>query len=266
MENAVKFRQRIAHGLPCLGTGVSFSDPTVAELLCQAGMDFLWIDTEHNPLTSEAVQSHIIATRASDAAALVRVGGLDQALFKPVLDSGADGVIVPLVRTAQDVEEAVALCRYPPQGRRGFGPRRVLRYGQLAIPEFCRLANESVLVIVQIELAEAVDNLDAILETPGLDAIVVGPNDLAGSIGHMGEPNHPQVLDLVEDIVRRARAANVLAGLAIGQDPAAATHWIEKGVQWLCLGVDWALLMESSSQVLRATRTRLSQSRTGPQW
>ena len=153
MENAVKFRDKIARGEPCQGLGVTFADPSIAEVLVEAGSDFLFIDMEHNPLTLEAVQGHIMATRASDAAAFVRVGACDQALTKPVLDSGADGIIVPLIRTADDVQQAVALCRYPPQGIRGYGPRRAVRYGRLGGPAFCRQANESVLVIVQIELA-----------------------------------------------------------------------------------------------------------------
>ena len=254
MENAIKFRQKIARGDCCLGTGVSFSDPTVSELLGQAGWDFLWIDTEHMALTTEAVQSHIIATRPTDTAALVRVGASDQTLIKPVLDSGADGVIVPLVRSAQEVQESVSFCRYPPQGARGFYPRRPSRYGRLRGPEFCRLANESVLAVVQIELVEAVEDLDAILKVPGLDAVAVGPNDLAASMGYVGEPNHPKVIAVVESIIHKARAANVIAGVAMGQDPKAARSWIEKGAQWVAMGTDWSLLVQMSDQVLADTR------------
>ena len=113
--------------------------------------------------------------------------------IKPVLDVGAAGVIVPLIRSAEDVRRAVAACLYPPQGIRGFGPRRPSNYGRLGGPEFCRAANEDVIVIVQIEHVDAVNDIDAILAVPGLTSVVIGPNDLAGSLGRMGEPEHPEV-------------------------------------------------------------------------
>ena len=255
MENAVNFRQKINDGGCCLGSGVTFFDSTVAELLSQAGMDFVWIDMEHNALTVEAVQNHIIATRASDAAAIVRVGAGDPTQIKVVLDSGADGVVVPMVRTAEEVRRVVADCRYPPEGRRGFGPRRPSRYGRLGGPEFCRLANESVLVIIQIELIDAVDNLDAILKTPGLDSVVVGPNDLAGSMGFVGQPDHPEVVKVVESIIQKSRAANVMAGLAATvSDP---QRWAALGVQWFILGTDWIFLVQAVDQALNDTQTSL---------
>ena len=256
MENAINFRQKIGDGGYCLGTGVTFFDPTVAELLSQAGMDFVWIDMEHNALTVEAVQNHIIATRASNAAAIVRLGSGDSALIKVVLDSGADGVVVAMVRTVDEVQQAVADCRYPPQGTRGFGPRRPSRYGRLGGREFCQLANESVLVVIQIELIDAVDNLDAILKTPGLDSVVVGPNDLAGSMGYVGQPDHPEVTKVVESIIEKSRAANVMAGLAATvSNP---QRWTALGVQWFVLGTDWNLLVQAVDQALSDTQTSLT--------
>src|SRR5207244_391059 len=135
---------------------------------------------------------------------LVRVAWNDPVLIKPVLDIGAAGVIVPLVRTAEDVHRAVAACRYPPEGIRGFGPRRPSQYGQLGGPEFCQAANASVITIVQIEHHEAVANLGEILAVPGLTGIVVGPNDLAGSLGHMGDTRHPDVLRTIETVLTQA--------------------------------------------------------------
>src|SRR5439155_26617319 len=125
---------------------------------------------------------------------LVRVQWNDPVLIKPVLDIGAAGVIVPSVSTADEARRAVAACRYPPDGIRGFGPRRPSNYGRLGGPEFCKAANEAVIVIIQIEHIHGVNNLDEILAVPGLTGILVGSNDLSGSMGHMGEPRHPDVL------------------------------------------------------------------------
>src|SRR5437667_9567128 len=186
MENARKFMEKIRRGQVCLGTGISFTDPTVTEALSTI-LDFVWIDMEHQPLTIETVQAHIMATKGTDTAPLVRVAWNDPVLIKPVLDMGAAGVIVPLVRTAEDVHRAVAACKYPPDGVRGYGPRRPSNYGRTGGPDYIRAANAAILPIVQIEHVDAVNHIEEILAVPGLATVVIGPNDLAGSLGHMGE-------------------------------------------------------------------------------
>src|SRR5260370_41070190 len=127
MENAIKFRDKIGRGEVCIGTFITCTDPAITEALCSVS-DFVWIDTEHNALSLETVQAHIMATKGSDTASLVRVPSNDPVLIKPVLDIGADGVIVPQVRTVDDVRLAVAACQYPPEGSRGFGPRRPIKF------------------------------------------------------------------------------------------------------------------------------------------
>ena len=121
----------------------------------------------YNPLTLQTVQSQLIATKGSDTTAHLRVHWNDPVLIKPVLDIGADGIIVPMVRTADDVRQAVAACRYPPEGIRGCGPRRPAKYWRLGGPEFYRLANKSIRVIAQIEHIDAKNNIDEILAVPG---------------------------------------------------------------------------------------------------
>src|SRR5436305_2876032 len=123
MQNAQKFRDKLNAGQVCYGSFITCTDPTITEALCGVS-DFVWIDTEHNALSLETVQGHLMATNGTNTAALVRVPWNDPVLIKPVLDIGADGVIVPLVRTADDVRRAVTACRYPPDGVRGYGPRR----------------------------------------------------------------------------------------------------------------------------------------------
>src|SRR5436190_23939488 len=123
MHNADKLREKLTRGQVCLGTGITFADAAVTEALCRV-FDFVWIDLEHTPLSLESVQGHLMATKGTDVAPLVRVPWNDPVLIKPVLDLGAAGVIVPMVRTPEDVARAVAACRYPPAGVRGYGPRR----------------------------------------------------------------------------------------------------------------------------------------------
>jgi len=256
-DQADTFREKLRRGQTCLGTVISFTDPTVTEALSQV-LDFVWIDMEHNALCLESVQGHIMATKGSETSPLVRVPWNDPVLIKPVLDIGAAGVIVPLIRTADEARRAVAACLYPPLGIRGFGPRRASRYGQLGGPEFCRAANASVLPMVQIEHVEAVANIDEILAVPGLASIVFGPQDLAGSMGLMGQPRHPHVLAAIDTVIAKARLAGVPIGIGAGDDPEVLRDWVVRGVQWLTMGGDSSLLLRAARQVAESVRVRAS--------
>jgi 2-dehydro-3-deoxyglucarate aldolase/4-hydroxy-2-oxoheptanedioate aldolase len=256
MENAGKFRDKMARGQVCLGTCITFTDAAVTEALSGV-FDFVWIDMEHGALSLETAQAHVMATKGSDAAPLVRVAWNDPVLIKPVLDLGAAGVIVPLVRTAEDVARAVAACRYPPLGVRGYGPRRPSRYGQAGGKAFCEAANAAVLPIAQIEHLDAVNNLDAILAVSGLAALVVGPNDLSGSMGHMGEPGHPEVRAAIETVLAKGRRAKVPVGIGTGDDAEALIGWFNRGAQWLLVGADFTLLLKAASQTAGRVREHL---------
>jgi 2-dehydro-3-deoxyglucarate aldolase/4-hydroxy-2-oxoheptanedioate aldolase len=252
-DNAEVFREKLARKQVCAGTIISFTDPAVTEALCQV-FDFVWIDMEHGALSLETVQAHVMATRGTETAPLVRVAWNDPVLIKPVLDLGAAGVIAPLVRTADDVRRAVAGCLYPPEGVRGFGPRRPSEYGRLGGPEFCRAANARVLPIVQIEHIEAVENLGEILAVPGLASVVLGPNDLAGSMGFMGQPQHRDVLRTIDSVIARARQAGVPIGVGSGDDPDMLADWVSRGVDWLAISGDYNLLLRAAAQAAGRVR------------
>jgi 2-dehydro-3-deoxyglucarate aldolase/4-hydroxy-2-oxoheptanedioate aldolase len=253
MENANKLKQKLQQGQFCLGVGISFNDAAVTEALCRV-YDFAWIDTEHNGMTLERVEGHIVATRATGATSLVRVPWNDPVLVKPVLDLGADGVIFPMIRTAEDVRNAVAACRYPPEGIRGYGPRRPTHFARAGGSDYCKKANQTVLTVVQIETAEAVENLDAILAVPGLTSVVIGPNDLSGSLGHMADPGHPDVVKVIESIIARVRDSSVFVGIAVGSDPKQGIRWMEQGAHWLQFGVDFGLMVERADKVCGIVR------------
>jgi 2-keto-3-deoxy-L-rhamnonate aldolase RhmA len=252
MENANKFRDKVRNGEPCLGMGITFADATVTEALCST-LDFVWIDMEHTALSLESVQGHIMATRGSNTAPLVRVRWNDPVLIKPVLDMGAAGVVVPMVRNAEEATRAVASCLYPPEGIRGFGPRRPSDYGRHFGPEFCSSANRSVMIIAQIEHKEAIENIDEILAVPGLTGIVFGPYDLSGSMGHMAQPSHREVVQAMEMVLAKARKTKLLVGTGVG-DARQAKEWLDKGVNWLLLGVDFRLLVSATSDLASAVR------------
>ena len=123
------FREKMSRGEVCIGTAITFYDPAISEALA-GDLDFIWIDAEHNALSLETIQLHLMAVRGTTTFPVVRVAWNDPVLLKPVLDIGAPGVVVPLIRTADDARLAVSACRYPPEGIRGYGPRRAARYGR----------------------------------------------------------------------------------------------------------------------------------------
>jgi 2-dehydro-3-deoxyglucarate aldolase/4-hydroxy-2-oxoheptanedioate aldolase len=256
VEKSLTVFDRMKQGETVLGTVVTVNDPVVTEALCTA-YDFLWIDMEHNPLTLDVVQNHLLAAKGTGVTMLVRVPWNDPVLIKPVLDIGAHGVIVPMVSTAEDTKRAVAACRYPPEGIRGYGPRRPSNYGRLGGPEFCKAANDAMITVVQIELADAVTNIDAIVRVPGLSGVLIGSNDLSGSLGVMGQPRHPKVLAAIETVIAAAHKAKMPVGIAIGDDVAMLQEWIDKGINWVTSGGDTALMLRGADQVTSQLRAHI---------
>jgi 2-keto-3-deoxy-L-rhamnonate aldolase RhmA len=250
MENAIRFREMIRRGEIPLGTIVSFNDPAISEALCR-DLAFIWIDAEHGAMTLAIIQSHIMALKGSHAAAIVRVPWNDPVLIKPILDMGAEGIIVPLVRTADDARKAVAACKYPPEGIRGYGPRRPSEFGRLGGPEFVKKMNDSILVILQIEHIDAVNNIDEMVAVPGVSSLVIGSNDLSGSLGLLGQPRHPKVLEAIDQVIAAAHRAKVPVGIGIGNESAVINEWISKGMQWVAMGGDSSLLLAALDQVSR---------------
>jgi len=246
-------RDRLRAGEICLGTWTASSDPCIAEMLTGSGYDFIVIDSEHGALGIESVQQDIMAMKGTGVAPIVRVPWNDAVLVKRVLDSGAAGVLIPLVRSAEEVEQAIAACMYPPAGIRGFGPRRPSNYERDATA-YLATANESLVVWVQIEHIDAVNAIDAIVSTPRLDGVFIGSNDLSGSLGLLGQPRHPRVMEAIDKTIASAKAAGVSVGIAGPADPQAAFEWLSKGVQFITLGSDASLLIQASEASVQGVR------------
>jgi len=257
MEAIAKFRQHLKAGRLCLGASISFTDPLVTDALGDS-VDFFWIDTEHCAMSPEALQGHLLAARARNVPALVRVGCGSTPYIKAALDAGAEGVIVPLVRSAEEVRQIVGDCRYPPVGRRGFGPRVPSNYGRNGGPEYIERANSNIFVAVQIETAEALEAIDDILSVPGLDSLVIGPWDLSGALGRLGDVHHPEVVAAIETIISKTRAAGLSVGAGMNADTDLACVMAERGVQWIQLGGDFGYLVKFMDQITASVRARFS--------
>ena len=235
INNVERFRQRMRDGIICVGTRVQVTDPLVSEIVAEAGHDFVWIEMEHGHLDLAALMGHILALRGTDAAPLVRVAWNDPVRIKPILDMAPAGIVVPMVRSADEARRAVQACRYPPEGIRGFGPIRNM-YGLDSMADYLKIAADQIMVFVQIEHIDAVGDLDAILATPGLDGIVLGRNDLSGSMGKLGQHADPEVQEAIDTVFSKTRQTDLFMGVAIGLDLAPVKAWREKGAHFFCIG------------------------------
>ena len=252
-EAIAAFRKRLQEGRLLIGASIYLTDPRASEALADS-VDFLWIDLEHNAMSPEVLTGHLLAARGKNKPTFVRVAGGSTPFIKPVLDAGADGIVVPQVRSAEEVRQIVADCRYPPVGRRGFGPLVPTNYGRIGGMTYAAQADQNLFVAVMIETIEAVRAIDEIVSIPGLDSVVLGPWDLSGSLGVLGELEHPTVVAAVEEVIARARTAGVSVGAGMGIDVEYACIQARRGVQWLQVGVDFGYLIHGVDQITARIR------------
>jgi len=246
------FHPLIGDGRTAVGTWLTLPDPSIGEALADAGFDFLVADGEHGPIDTSELYALLPATRAASIPLLYRVGANEPVRIMHALDAGASGVIIPQVRTVADAERAIAWCRYPPIGLRGIAPRRASGYGRRTAA-YLEAANGLVTCAVQIETREALDVLDQILAVQGLDTILVGPNDLASSLGHTGDINHAEVEAAINHIGERAQAAGVPAGVWTGS-PTQARLRLSQGWSWVTVGSDYGFLVAAADSTVRDIR------------
>jgi len=249
IDRSLEFKQRMRNGEVLYGSWIDLVDPCACEIMSELGFDWFLIDTEHGPIDIGTLQNMLIAMRGSSTVPIVRVPWNDQVVIKRTLDVGAMGIVVPLVRTAQDVRDAVSYTKYPSAGVRGCSPRRASSYF-LDIQNYLEKANDGIIVIVQIEHIEAVQNLDEILAVPGLDGIFVGPADLSNSMGYFNNPGAPEVQETIAEVIRKGNEAGVCVGVAVGGSIEQIGSWAAKGVQLLPVGGDRRFMMNAATQIL----------------
>ncbi|MDL2318602.1 4-hydroxy-3-methylbut-2-en-1-yl diphosphate synthase [Eubacteriales bacterium OttesenSCG-928-A19] len=258
MEKAERIRQRLRAGEHILGGHVFFNDPAITETMGFHGYEFVWIDAEHGAFPLDSIQLHISAAEAAGTASLVRVAANDPVLLKPVLDMGPDGIIVPMVLTAQEAEAFVQACAYPPHGIRGFGPRRANRYGAIDAKAYTQQAHRRTLRILQIEHIQAVENLEAILRVPGIDLIIVGPNDLSSSLGHLCDTRHPDMMPVYDRIARTCKAEGMPFGVSLGpSDMQSVREWLARGARLIGCGDDISYISMGMQKTLTDIRASI---------
>jgi len=242
----VSFRARLRAGEPLVGSIVTMPLASVAEIVADAGFDWLWIDMEHGPLDLLHVEAMIRAKGSSGA--IVRAPANDPVWIKRILDTGADGVLLPHVDSAAEARAAVDAAYYPPRGQRSFGVSRAHGYGP-RMNDYLESSPDETTVMVQIESAKAVASIDDILATDGIDAAVIGPFDLSGSMGHLGEITHPEVQAAIDTVARAGRAHGVPVGIFCGSAELAQSY-LAQGFSPIAVGVD-CMLLAASARALR---------------
>jgi 4-hydroxy-2-oxoheptanedioate aldolase len=236
-------------GKPAIGALLALPSPPAVEILAQQGFDWLWIDMEHGPINLETAHRMIQATSGTNTVPLVRVPKNLDWLAKPALDIGAMGIIFPFVNSKEDAVAAVRAVRYPPEGVRGWGPTfAALRWG-VSPPEYAKVANKEVMAILLIEHIDAVNRIDEILAVPGIDLAFVGPFDLSGSMGLLGQTTHPQVQESIDKVHAAAERAKVPIGI-VATAPDAINKRLQQGYQFLMVGNDVAFLTAGAKNIL----------------
>ncbi|HBE77683.1 MAG TPA: aldolase [Firmicutes bacterium] len=246
-----KLKQKI----PALGTHISLNDSAITELIGNLGFDYLWIDMEHTAIDLYCLQQHLIAARAARVSAIVRIPWNDPVRAKPVLDMGPDGIVFPMVNSYEEAKKAVESCMYPPKGNRGFGPRRAIEFGNIDIQNYLACVDQLLLKFIQIEHIDAVRDLDRILTIEEIDGLVIGPRDLAASMGKIGAWDDPEVLTTIQSVINKVHAAGKPVGLSSGfcayQD---IQRWRDRGVDMLSIAADTDLLLLGAKDLLAQMR------------
>lgn len=224
------------------GSWITLYHPLIPEILAPAGFDWLVVDMEHSSIGLNELLPLIISIEANDMVPLVRVGENNPNLIKRVMDAGSYGVIVANVNSAQEAKAAVNAVKYPPVGTRGVGLYRAQGYGR-QFDDYKRWLCEESVVIIQIEHINAVNHIDEILTTPGIDAFMVGPYDLSGSLGKPGIFDDPEVVKALQKVMDAADRYKIPAGFhSISSEPEEARKRREQGYKFLAFSLDTIFL------------------------
>lgn len=253
---ASSFKSKIKSGERVYGSWVTLAHPSIPEIMGRAGFDFLVVDMEHSAIDLGDAQRLFQAIEAQGITPIVRIGEHDPNLIKRVMDAGATGVIAAMVTTADEAQLIVDSVKYPPMGKRGVGYGRAQRYG-MAFKEYRDWLPKESVVMALIEHYHAIENLEAILETPGIDGSLIGPYDLSASFGYPGEFDRPEVKKAIEKYEKVCKKLKKPMGFHIVHpDPAIIQKRLKAGYKIIALGLDALLLGEKCQEVIQLAKKK----------
>lgn len=258
-----RFKQRMAAGETQIGLWSVLADGYSAEIIAGCGYDWLLLDAEHGPndlrsvlaqLQGVAAAGSLLGGMAQDLSQpVVRLPHGDSVLIKQYLEVGVQNLLIPMVNTAAQAAELVRAVRYPPLGVRGMGSGlgRSSRWGRLT--DYVSAAADNICLVVQIETVQALENLDEIAATEGVDGVLFGPADLAADMGYAGQRSHPEVTRAIQHGIATAKSAGTPSGIML-TDVAAAQEWLRNGITFAGVGVDSSLLVRAADELLAQFR------------
>ncbi|MEM4311719.1 MAG: aldolase/citrate lyase family protein [Nitrososphaerales archaeon] len=244
-------RDKISKKKFALGIFISIPHGDIAELIARSGFDFVLLDTEHSPTSLETAETLLQIMDGYGMTTLIRVPWNDMVMTKRALDIGAHGIIVPMVSNKREAEYAVKSMRYPPEGFRGFGPRRAMLFDK----DYVNTANKELMLIVQIENEEGVKNAESILEVDGVDGVLVGPYDLSLNLGIYGKLENPKFIKAIKDIAYAAKKNGKIASTYATEDT--IDYWLNYGYNMLLLGMDILIFSKALNDLLKIAKEKV---------
>jgi 2-keto-3-deoxy-L-rhamnonate aldolase RhmA len=237
---------------PLSGTLLSISAPQVAEIISDSGFDWVLIDMEHSAISLESVQN-ALQIMGDKILRIVRVPGNDEIWIKRVLDTGCDGILVPMVNSAAEALKVLQYSKYPLEGKRSVGLSRAHSFGP-GFSHYVENANRDLVVMIQIEHKDAVKNIDEILNVKGIDSVFIGPYDLSASMGLTGQLSHPELKAAIQLIKDKCRKAGLPYGI-FGMTAEGLVTEVSDGCTFLLCGVDAAILVNSYKELLKKLKS-----------
>jgi len=249
-------KKTLKEGGLVIGTFISeVRNPNVAYMLAQCGYDYFIIDNEHGSYSPETVSNMIAAARGAGISVIVRIPEIRRETILKPLDSGAAGILVPQVNTADQAGEIIVHAKYPPVGDRGAVLRRAhSRYGRVNAAEYLKQANEDTFIAVQAETPKAIENLEEIVAVPGIDCIFVGPFDLSVGLGIPGQLTHPREVEAIDRVIEVCQKHNMITGILM-YDTAILKPWVEKGMRFVAYSCDISMLADAAAKGVAELRS-----------
>jgi 2-dehydro-3-deoxyglucarate aldolase len=250
-----KLRNALLNRQLTFGVWQQLGHPGITEILANAGFDWICVDMEHGAIDFETMTNIFRTIDAYDCVPVARLPLNDPIWIHRTLDAGARGLIIPMVKTAEEAEAAIREAKFPPRGARGYGYCRANKHSA-DFERYCAEANDEIAMVMQIEHKDAIIHLDAILAVEGVDGLLIGPLDLSGSMGITGQMEHPDMLAALKKHLSACKTHGASAGTHIVQpNDRNIRETIEAGYSLIALGLDNSLLHSISSQVLAAARS-----------
>ena len=247
-------KRKIQNKEKIIGTHINFCDPSVGRIAGLAGYDFIWIDMEHNYISFESLLSHIIAVKSTGTPVIVRAPQDDLTATKKIIEMGPDGIIFPMIKSAEDANRLLSYTLYPPYGKRGFGPMNAVGYGAYDISEYISSNHNTMCRFIQIEHIDAVKSLDEIMKNQYIDGYIIGANDLSGSINELCNVFGENTTALISEAIIKLKSNNKYIGISTGDlSEKTLMHWRNMGVDMISAGADFDFLtlgMQNNKRIL----------------